>query len=343
MFYIGLDVHMRSSALCILDERGNVIEERTIRGDRRKAIDHLRRLKEPFTVCYEASCGYGWLYDQLATIARRVVVAHPGKLRLIFQSTRKSDRVDAKKLAIILMLGEVPTVHVPHIDIRAWRETIEMRRRQVQQRTRLKNQIRAMLRTYGVSVPREVGGLWTGKGLQWLGAVTWPTANVAWRCRMLILQLRQIEEVVAEVTRQLDAMGTHHPGVALLQTIPGVGPRTAEAFAAYVDDPYRFAKNKCIGAYFGLVPRQDQSGQINRLGRVTKEGPATVRQLVCEAAWRCVKLCPSMKAMFERVQGEKRERRKIALIAVAHRLLRIMLAMLKTGETWRDESLPAAA
>ena len=131
-----------------------------------------------------------------------------------------------------------------------------------------------------------------------------------------------------------DKLAQQHPGVALLKTIPGIGPRTAEALLAYIDDPHRFARIKRVSAYFGLVPSQDASGGTNRLGHITKKGPATVRKLLVEASWRCVDKCPQMRELFERIAGGKKDRRKIALVAVAHKLVRIALSMLKSGEAW---------
>jgi transposase len=125
--------------------------------------------------------------------------------------------------------------------------------------------------------------------------------------------------------------------VALLRTAPGVGPRTAEAFVAYVDDVRRFARTKQVGAYLGLVPCQDSSAGRDRLGHITGEGPATVRMLLCEAAWQAVRRSPSVKAFFERVMHGEPGRKKIALVAVAHKLARSMAAMLRTGEAWRED------
>ena len=92
MLTVGLDVHQRLFVVCILDVNGKRIKEFRVRGHCSKLIDALTKLKQPFAICYEASCGYGYLYDQLSRIARRVVVAHPGQLRLIFRSKKKNDR-----------------------------------------------------------------------------------------------------------------------------------------------------------------------------------------------------------------------------------------------------------
>src|SRR5688572_10003813 len=129
MLYVGLDVHCRQSSLCILNSGGGVVNQFHLKGPRSAVVDRLRKLDQPFSVCYEASCGYGHLYEALRPLARHVVVAHPGTLRLIYRDKRKNDRVDAQKLAKMLLLDMVARVHVPHVDVRAWRSLIILRQR----------------------------------------------------------------------------------------------------------------------------------------------------------------------------------------------------------------------
>ena len=113
MLTIGLDVHERTTSICILDAQGSCVKEAAIKGHPRCAVDRLRSLGQPFRACFEASTNYGWLYEQLAGFAEQVVVAHPARLSLIFKSRRKNDRLDAARLAKLLFLNEVPEVHVP--------------------------------------------------------------------------------------------------------------------------------------------------------------------------------------------------------------------------------------
>lgn len=340
VYHVGLDYHLRTSTFVILDEYGKELQTRTIRGHCSAAVSWLKDWARERTVrvCMEASCGYGPLRDQLSTFAQ-VTVVHPGRVRLIFQSKRKNDRIDATKLAKLLYLGEAPAVHVPKLEVRAWREMIEFRRREVDKQTRIKNQLCALLRGQGIAVPKEVGGLWTKRGQAWLTGLSWPTPQAAMRRDILLEQLSSARRVIGRVTQELDRIAAEHAGVKLLRTIPGVGPRTAEAVAAYVDDPHRFARANRLGAYFGLVPSQDSSAGVNRLGHITKQGPATVRKLLTEAAWRSIRECNEFKAAFERITAGKDERRRIALIAVAHKLVRTMLGMLKSGEEFNVQRL----
>jgi transposase len=292
----------------------------------------LNRIEGPFKVCFEASLGYGWLYDQLSRRAAGVVVAHPGQVRLIFRAKRKNDRIDAKKLAKLLYLDAVPPVYVPAVGVRAWRRLIEYRQRQIGARTRTKNQIRALLRSYAIQAPRR---LWNRRGLEWLKTVMFPAGEARLERDLLIETLNHLNDVVSRVEKELGRRAVRHPGVSLLMTIPGVGMRTAEAVVAYVDNPRRFTRNKAAGSYFGLVPCQHASGSQNRLGHITQQGPATVRRLLGEASWQAVRRSPEIRAYYERIAKGDPDRKKIAIVATAHYLARMMLAMLQTGEVCR--------
>jgi transposase len=239
MLYVGLDIHLRRIAVCVLNETGQVMRRAQVRTPR-ELTEILEGLPDRFEVCYEASCGYGHFYDILRPPAARVLVAHPGQLRLIYRSKNKNDRQDAERLAKLLYLGEVPTVHVPTVDVRTWRELINYRSQVIAKRTRAKNTIR--------SPPRHPG-LWTKKG---------------------------------------------------------------------------------------IVPHQDQSGDKNRLDHITREGTPVVRRLVAEAAWQAQRRSPTVHAYFERAQRDDPQRKKIALMATAHYLVRVMYALLKHGTLWHE-------
>jgi transposase len=334
MWYVGLDVHFRQSTFCVLDEHGQKVRTETIKGPWDKVLLALARIKEPWVVCFEASTGYGVLWRRLKPMAQRVVVAHPGHLRLIFRSKRKNDRIDAERLAKVLYLDAVPAVHVPGEAVLAWRGLIAHRNHLVKERTGLKNCLRALLRGQGIVAPRS---LWSRKGIAWLRALELPTLLDVLRRDQLLERLLTVHLQIRRVETELNGIGQEHAGVTLLRTIPGVGMRTAEAIVAYVDDVRRFANVRQVGSYFGLVPSQDASASVNRLGHITKQGPSLVRRLLTEAAWQGIRRSPRMRAHFERIGQGNRERRKIALVATAHYLVRVMVAMLRSGECWRPE------
>ena len=335
MYYVGLDVHAKRSSMCILDGHGKPVKQMEIRGNWNKLLEVVATLPRPMTVGYEASCGYGYLHGRLSQLAQRVVVGHPGQMRLIFKSKRKHDRIDGQKIAKLLYLDAMPQVHVPDVNVREWRALINYRRKLVERRAAVKTQVRALLREHGIASAKS---LFTKTGLGWLAQQVMPSPATALRREMMIDELAELSGKIARVERALAAIAAQHPGVALLRTIPGVGIRTAEAVVAWIDDVGRFARVRQVGSYFGLVPCQDSSGDVNRLGHITKDGPATVRKLLCEAAWQAVRRSPTIRAFFQRVSGGEKERRKIAIVATAHYLSRVMAAMLRSGEAWRESN-----
>ena len=336
MFYVGLDIHTKHISICVLNETGQVVRRTRVRGIQ-EMLAVLRSLPDRFEVCYEASCGYGHYYDLLCPIAARVLVAHPGQLRLIFRSKNKNDRNDAERLAKLLYLGETPTVHVPSLEVRTWRELINCRSQVIAKRTRAKNSVRALLRNAGV-VPPKHPSLWSKQGLAWLRQLDLPTLSQQLRRDLLLEEVEALNRQVRRIEQQLNHQAQRTPAVTQLRSIPGVGIRTVEAVAAFVDDPHRFGNAKAVGSYFGLVPCQDQSGDKNRLGHITREGAAVVRQLVAEAAWQAQRRSPTVRAYFERAQRGDPQRKKIALVATAHYLVRVMWALLKRGTVWEEKT-----
>ncbi len=163
----------------------------------------------------------------------------------------------------------------------------------------------------------------------------------ALRRDLLSDELGEVNGKIKRVEIELGKIAAKHPGVQLLMTIPGVGIRTAEAVVAYIDDINRFARAVQLGTYFGLVPCQDASASVNRLGHITREGPATVRKMLCEAAWQAIRRSPTVRQWFDQIVGNDPDRRKIAAVAVARKLVVVMGAMLRSGEAWREHEVKA--
>jgi transposase len=336
-YCVGLDVHKRQWTVHVLDTKGNKVDGYSLKGTWNQLYGQLARRMatllpggQTWAVCFEATSGIGWLYDQLGRIARRVVPAHPRDLR---KSKRKNDKIDAEKLAKLLLLEMVPVVWVPSVEIRGWRSLIEYRRRLLAGRTAAKNALQALVHGCGLDLPRS---LFTKKGRAWLAEQVWPTSLQKLQVQSSLQGIEQFNGQIREVTKELDRLAKDNPYVLLLRTIPGIGPRTAEAFVAYVGDPKRFGRACQVSTYFGLVPCQDSSAGKDRLGHITKEGPSLVRWLLVEAAWQAVRRCPSLQARFQRLQRDQPKRKRIAAVAIASHLARAMWAMMCSGESWRE-------
>lgn len=157
-------------------------------------------------------------------------------------------------------------------------------------------------------------------------------------CRSLAMELEGLEQIKAmirPVEAKLNAIAGKDQRVKLLQTIPGVGPRLAEVVVAVIDDPKRFKTRKQVAAYAGLVPRQYESGAVSRSGGITGAGHRLLRAMLVEVAWMMKLHNRHLHGIFERTCRGVKSRRKIAIVALARRLLIICWTMLRDGSTWR--------
>lgn len=253
---------------------------------------------------------------------------------------RKTDADDAGKLVRLSVLGLINLVHIPAPAVRERRHLLEYRRSLIAEQTRCKNRIRATLLLQGLKLPAGKSG-WSQAARKELREQVRPLSECGpealWRgvLHTELEHLEQLETLVATVTDKLDELGKSDPGVALLRTIPGVGPRTAEVIVTVLDQPRRFATRRQVSAYAGLVPRRFQSGQMDRSGRITKRGSPLLRQTLNESAWMAVRFNPALRTFFQRVSGGSKKRRKQAIVALMRKLLVLAWAMLRDGKRYR--------
>ena len=146
--------------------------------------------------------------------------------------------------------------------------------------------------------------------------------------------MNRVMEQLRQLEWKLDRIGKADERVQRVKTIPGVGPRLSEALVAIIDDPHRLKRAKDVGPYVGLTPKQHQSGETDRPGRITKHGSKVLRSLLVEASWIGLRYNPYLRAIYERVKRGSKTRRKIAIVAVARRLLIWCWAMLRDATTW---------
>jgi transposase len=311
-------------------------------------VERLIRRARPAAVVIEACTLAGWVHDLCAALGVECRVANTGAEAWKYKhAKRKTDRDDALRLAQLDALGQLPEVVVPAKRVREWRALIAHRQALVTQRVAAQNRIRSILVGQGLPAPRGAKA-WTVSGLAGIGQLARPLAECEpdelWRglLDLALTAYRQAADLVAAAEAKLDELGKASPGVRLLDTMPGLGPRTAEAVVAHLDDPKRFKSGKQVGAYGGLVPRQYQSGEDDRRGRITKRGPAVLRKLLVQCAWAMLRYNPWARAVYGRLARGK-ARKKQAVVALARKILVRCWAMLRDGAAWRPDPVPAAA
>jgi transposase len=313
-------------------------------------VEDLLARSRPDRVVFEACTAAGWVWDLCQRLKLPAQVANPcGEAWKWKHIKRKTDRDDALKLARLSALGQLPETKLPAPETRQRRALLKFRQQLVGQRVRMQNHIRALLLGQGILSARGHRA-WTEAGLEDLDDMARPLTDCGphdlWRGQLhvALAHLRQLWERIDEVEQKLDALGKADPRVQLLETIPGMGPRTAEVVVAFLDDPHRFANGRQVSAYAGLVPRQYQSGETDRRGHITRRGPGLLRKMLVEDAWLMLRYNPWAQRVVQRISGGQKTRRKQALVALARKLLVRCWAMLRDGTKWKDgPSLAEAA
>lgn len=299
-------------------------------------------------VVIEVGAQAGWVCDICEALGIPVQVANPNHEGWRWKTVkRKTDRDDALKLAKLSAMDQIPCVVLPGTRVRQMRSLIAYRQTLVSRRTAIKNSIRSILDRQGLQMPPKHGG-WTQESRKILHDMAKPIEEVGpedlWRAQLHIelRALDQVEELHDQVERKLDKFARGDERVARLRTIPGVGPRLAETVVAMIDDPKRFRNGKQVGAYAGLVPSQFESGTAKRQGRITGRGNTLLRTLLVEVAWLMRRYNAHFRGVFDRICQGNASRRKIAVVAVARRLLITCWAMMRDGTDWKAPS-PALA
>lgn len=304
--------------------------------------------QRPNLIVFEACALAGWVHDLCAELGLPCKVANTASEAWKYKhAKRKTDKDDALRLAQLEALGQLPTVVVPPKQTREWRGLIACRQDLVGRRVALQNRIRAVLVGQGLPAPRGHRA-WTEAGLHEIACHARPLdecgVDELWRglLELALTEYRHILALLKQAEARLHERAKTDAGVRILESIPGVGPRTAEVVVAYLGEPGRFRTAKQVSAYGGLVPRQYQSGACDRRGRITRRGPALLRKLLVECAWVMLRYNRWAQGVYLRLCRGK-TRKKQAIVALARRLLVRCWAMLRDKTRWRDETTAAAA
>jgi transposase len=343
MKILALDLGNFKSVACDYDTQTAKTEYETI-VSHKEAVRELVRKRQPDRVVIEICPLAGWVCDVVRELGIEIQVAGTNEQRSRWRNVkRKSDRRDALKLAQKSALAELKLVHVPKIAVRQWRALINYRQQLVKRRTRIKNHLRALLLREDRSWARGKSG-WTQEQVEKLAELALPLNAVGleelWRGQLAVEleALKANASLLRQVEQRLDRLGQANQRVQLLQTAAGVGPRLSEALVAQFDEPRRLQTSKEVGPYLGLVPKQWQSGETERLGHITRQGSSVVRALLVEASWAGLRYNPWMREVYHRVKRGSKARRKIAIVAVSRRLAVRCWAMLRDDAPWQDHS-----
>jgi transposase len=324
---IGLDLHKRESQLCVLGDDGTMSERRI--QTTRERLAAVLGARPRARILVEASTESEWVARHLEALGHEVVVADPNYAPMYATRTRrvKTDKRDARTLAEALKLGAYRPAHRLSDARRHVRAELAVRDALVRTRTRYIALAKALVRRDGLRVPGSESHLVPER----IAALDL-SPELAGELAPLFAVLGPLNAEIAAADRRITQLGATDPAVALLATIPGVGPLTASALVATIDVIGRFDGAHQLEAYLGVVPGERSSGEKRRIGRITKAGNSRARWLLVEAAWRILRSkAPETAALRSWASGiAMRRGRRIAIVALARRLAGIVYAM------WRD-------
>jgi len=336
---VGCDLHDQSMLLKLAMDR-EAAETQTVRNTsaaRREMIQMLQQRAAQaggakILFAYEASGqGFG-LHDELTAAGITCYVLAPTRIaRSTQQKKRKTDEHDAQQLLDLLRAhvcagNPLPTIWIPNAATRDDRELVRMRLDLTEKQTRLKAQVKGLLKRHAIRRTEEARQGWTVVYRRWLAdqAISSLPAGAAKTLESLLRQLTCLEEEIKVADQNVLALALserYRERFYAVLSLQGVGLITAMVFLTEIGDLARFDNRRQIAAYLGLAPCSFESGKANdRKGRITRQGPFRVRKVLCQATWTRVRSDDNEREAYQRLVKRNPKRKKIAVVASMRRL-----------------------
>ncbi|NIR30130.1 MAG: IS110 family transposase [Gammaproteobacteria bacterium] len=336
----GIDAHATYLVVAIVSKAGDLLHApmRITNKNASKLLALLERFR-PIEAVVETSPAWPWLYDMLTGHGFGFVLAHAKRLRIIAESNYKRDEIDAELLARMRLAGLIPYVHPKDIETREQATLIRHRERLTRLRTGAASRIHAELHSVGLYLGR--GRLLTRAGRRWVREHAWPVFGPEQQrlVRTHWVLIRTLSSMIQRLDRRIERVGAELPAVALLRTIPGIGPYRGLLIATEVLPIERFSTPAKLVGYAGLAPRSARSGlRPTRTGHIPAGANRRLRNAFVQGVVSHLKHAPDSWLSRYYEAHKKRLGWQTARVATARKLARATHAMLRTGEVWRDES-----
>ena len=338
MVYGAIDLHMQYSQIRIVDGAGAVVRDQRVLTSRErlvKAVDGVG----PMRIVVETGTESEWVAQTLEAAGHQVIVVDPNYAPMYGERQRrvKTDRRDVAALAEANRRGWYRAAHRTSPTQRVTRQVLRARRQVVQMRSGAVALVRSLLKQDGYRLPRCGAERVPAR----LTQLELPEA-LRTILRPLVRMIETATTEIATLDQQLEARAAVDPIVSRLRTVPGVGLVVAMTFRALIDDAGRFRHAGQVSAALGLVPREDSSAERRHRGHITKVGSRELRSLLVQAAWACWRSTQSATLRAWAEQLAARRGRRIAVVALARRLSRLLYALWRDGTTFNAAKLAAA-
>lgn len=342
-YYAGLDVSLRSCAVCVADSKGKVLFERELPCEVDDIAECLKRFGYPIErVGFEAGTMSQHLFFGLQAEGFDVVCMEARQVNAALSAMRnKTDKNDARGIAQVLRTGWFSPVHMKSREAHGQRALLRTRKALLKKTMDLANEVRGLLKIFGIRLPQTVKhGSFDG--------IVRPLIemdDILAHAMVPLLDARVVlYQHFLELDRRVKCMASHDEVCMRFMTVPGVGPIAALTFKAAVDDPARFKRSRTVAAHFGLTPRRYQSGEHDNPGRISKAGDRDVRATLYAAANALLMRTMAgsqIKSWGMRLMRTKGRRR--AVVAVARKLAVLLHRMWMDGTEFRQENVEGMA
>jgi transposase len=337
MIHVGVDLHQRFCYMTALEARGKVVQAGWVSNEAAALRQYFRQFRGQRVQVAVEACGF-WpgFREVVEPEVQRFVLVHPQRVKAIASAKLKNDRVDSATLAHLLRCELLPESWKADRETQARRQQVRLRATLVRQRTRLKNQVHAVLHQQGLRSP--VTDLFGKRGRQWLAAVKLPTSAR----ESLATSLRMIDHYSLEIenqNRQLSEQAGHDERARWLMTIPGVGLYSAMMLLAEIGDIGRFSSPQALCSYAGLVPRVRESAGKTVRGGITRQGSPWLRWIMVEAAQVATRSSTASRRYYQRLLRKKHKH--VARVALARKLLVAVYTLLHDGVRFDEQKFAA--
>ena len=337
--YLGCDMHKKYSLFVSMDDEGNFGPFIRKENDKNIIKEYLNTLPKGTPIAVESTGNWYWFIDELEQAGLHPMLAHPKKSKLMMGQINKTDKLDAKGLAILLKNGTLPTIWIPPGNLRDQRELLRWRMVLSQIKVKLKNRIQSVFAKYGIPLD-GVSDLFGGKGQQLLYEKNFELPVETKKCVEQQLSLLSETEVkIKELENRLKLLIGENQQMKLIQTAPGIGTILSMVIIMELGDIKRFPRAEKLASYSGLVPRVHSSGGKTYYGKTRSDVNRYLKWAFVEAANSIVrhrKKWPNKHSvmLYERIRSKKGHAK--AVVAVGRHLAEAIYWMLINNECYKE-------
>jgi transposase len=327
MIHVGVDLHQRFCYMTALEARGKILQAGPVTNEKLALRKYFRQFcGQQVQVAVEA-CGFWPAFREVVEPeVKRLVLVHPQRVKAIASAKLKNDRVDSETLAHLLRCDLLPESWKADRETQARRQQVRLRATLVRQRTRLKNQVHAVLHRQGQRSPAT--DLFGKRGRLWLAGVKLPV-QARESVNVCLRMIDRYREEIQKQDHQLSEKAKQDERAGWLMTIPGIGECSAMMLLAEIGEIGRFPDKEALCSYAGLVPRVRESAGKAARGGITRQGSPWMRWIMVEAAQVATRCSPAAKRYYERLLRKKHKH--VARVALARKLLIAVYALLHDG------------